>query len=151
MELCDWYAKRDKVFCQLYNSPRNLTSPSIQNELIEIAAFQVQNEILKRIIKNDFYTILVDEVRSFKQEQMTIFDIYTIYTLIFTQQVAIYTHIKFFLQKCGIYEVPIVAQGYNGAAVMSGSENRVQSKIRKDHLSHRQLIYTTWLISEIWF
>ena len=31
LELCDWYAKRDKVFCQLYNSPRNLTSPSIQN------------------------------------------------------------------------------------------------------------------------
>ena len=59
LELCDWYAKRDKVFCQLYNSLRNLTSPSIQNELIEIAAFQVQNEILKRIIKNGFYTILV--------------------------------------------------------------------------------------------
>ena len=59
LELCDWYAKRDKVFCQLYNSLRNLTSPSIQNELIEIAAFQVQNEILKRTIKNGFYTNLV--------------------------------------------------------------------------------------------
>ena len=49
--------------------------------------------------------------------------------------VAIYTHIKFFLQKCGIYEVPIVAQGYDGAAVMFESENGVQSKIRKDHPS----------------
>ena len=29
----------------------------------------------------------------------------------------------------------IVAQGYDGAAVMSGSENGVQSKIRKDHPS----------------
>ena len=28
---------------------------------------------------------------------------------------------------------PIVAQGYDGADVMSGSENEVQSKIRKDH------------------
>ena len=72
MELCDWYAKRYNVFCLLYNSPRNLTSPSIQNELIEIAAFQVQNEILKQIIENGFYTILVDEARSFNQEQMTI-------------------------------------------------------------------------------
>ena len=49
--------------------------------------------------------------------------------------VALYTHIKFFFQKCGIYEVPIVAQGYDGAAIMSGSENGVQSKIRKDHPS----------------
>ena len=72
LELCDLYAKRDKVFCQQYNSPRNLSSPSIQNELIEIAAFQVQNEILKQIIEKGFYTIPVDEARSFKQEQMTI-------------------------------------------------------------------------------
>ena len=49
--------------------------------------------------------------------------------------VAIYTHIKFFLQKDEIYELPIVAQGYDGAAVMSGSENGVQSKIRKDYPS----------------
>ena len=28
-----------------------------------------------------------------------------------------------------------MAQGYNGAAVMSGSKNGVQSKIRKDHPS----------------
>ena len=49
--------------------------------------------------------------------------------------VAVYTHFKFFLQKCGIYELPIVAQGYDGAAVMSGSENGVQSKIRKDYPS----------------
>ena len=49
--------------------------------------------------------------------------------------VAIYTHITFFLQKCGIYELPIVVQGYDGAAVMSGSVNGVQSKIRKDHPS----------------
>ena len=47
--------------------------------------------------------------------------------------VAIYTHIKFFSQKCGIYELPIAAQGYNGAAVISRSENGVQSNIRKDH------------------
>ena len=49
--------------------------------------------------------------------------------------VAIYTHINFFLQKCGIYKLPLVAQGYDGAAVVSGSENGVQSKIRKDHPS----------------
>ena len=54
LELCDWCAKRDKVFCQLCNSPRNLTSPSIQNELIEIAAFQVQNENIEANYKKWF-------------------------------------------------------------------------------------------------
>ena len=148
MELCNWFSKRDKVFYQLYNSPCNLTSPCIQNELIEIAAFQVQNEILKRIIENGFCTILVDAARSFKQEQMTIC-VRFVNALDLNMEerfvgfvncskkadaVAIYIHIKFFLQNCGIYELPIVAQGYDGAAVMSGSENRVQSKIRKDFL-----------------
>ena len=149
MELCNWFSKRDKVLYQLYNSPRNLTSPSIQNELIEIAAFQVQNEILKRIIENSFCTILVDAARPFKQEQMTIcvrfvnaLDLNMEERLVGfvncskkADAVAIYIHIKFFLQKCGIYELPIVAQGYDGAAVISGSENGVQSKIRKDFLS----------------
>ena len=149
MKLCDWYAKRNKIFYQLCNSPRNLTGPSIQNELIEIAAFQVQNEILKRIIKNGFYTILVDVAQLFKQEQMTIcvrfvnaLDLNVEERFIGfvncskkADAVAIYTHIKLFLQKYGIYDLPIVAQGYDGAAVMSGSENGVQSNIRKDHLS----------------
>ena len=149
MELCDWYAKPDKVFCQLYNSPRYLTSPSIQHKLIKIAAFQVQNEILKRIIENGFYTILVDEARSFKQEQMTIcvrfvnaLDLNVEERIVGfvncskkADTVAIYINIKFFLQKCGIYELWIVAQGYDSAAVMSRSKNGVQSKIRKDHPS----------------
>ena len=129
LELCDWYAKRDKVFCQLYNSPRNFTSPSIQNKLIEIAAFQVQNEILKRIIENGFYTNFEDEARSFKQEQMTICVRFVNALDLNVEErfvgfvnsskkvdaVAIYYHIKFFLQKGGIYELPIVAQGYDGA------------------------------------
>ena len=60
--------------------------------------------------------------------------------------VAIYTHINFFLQKCGIYELPIVAQEYDGAAVMSGSENRGQSKIRKDHPS---AVYITYMAHKL--
>ena len=147
MELCDWFSKRDKVFCQLHNSPRNLTSPSIQNELIEIAVFQVQSEILKRIIENGFYTILVEEARSFKQEQMTIYvrfvnaldlnveERFVGFVNCSKKADAVAIHIKFFLQKCEIYELPRVARGYDGAAVMSGSENGVQSKMQKDHRS----------------
>ena len=78
--------------------------------------FQVQNEILRRIIKNGFYTILVDEARSFKQDQMTICVRFVNVLDLNVEErfvgfancskkadaVAIYTHIKFFLQKCGI-------------------------------------------------
>ena len=149
LELCNGFSKRYKVFYQQYNSPRNLTSPSIQNELIEIATFQVQNEILKRIFENGFYTILVNAARSFKQEQMTIcvrfvnaLDLnmeerFVGFVNCFKKAdaVAIYIHIKFFLQKCEIYKLPIVAPGYDGASFMSGRENRVQTKIRKDFLS----------------
>ena len=41
----------------------------MQNELIEIAAFQAQNEILKRIIENGFCTLLVDEARSLNKSK----------------------------------------------------------------------------------
>ena len=104
---------------------------------------------MKQIFENGFYTIFVDEARSFKEEQMTTC-VHFVNALDLNVKerfvgfvncskkldaVAIYTRIKFFLQKCGNYELPIVAQGYDGAAVMSRSKNGVQSKIRKDHPS----------------
>ena len=104
---------------------------------------------MKRFIENGFYTILVAEARSFKKEQITICVRFVNALDLNVEErfvgfvncskkadaVATYTHIKFFLQKCGIYELPIVAQAYDGAAVMSGSKNGVQSKIRNDYPS----------------
>ncbi|XP_034065943.1 zinc finger MYM-type protein 1-like isoform X2 [Gymnodraco acuticeps] len=72
LELCKWFSKRNTVFSSRLNGPFNLTSHDTQNELLEIAAKQVQNIIIRSIEDNGFYTILVDEARSFKQEQMTV-------------------------------------------------------------------------------
>ena len=149
LELRDWHAKSDSSFRTIYLSARNLTSPAIQNEIAGIAAFKVRKVIIDLIRKSGFYTILVDEARSHKQEQMTICARYVNAHNFNIEErflgfadcskkadaVAIYTHIKSFLQECGIYDIPIVAQGYDGAAVMSGSENGVQSKLRQDHPS----------------
>lgn len=47
----------------------------------------------------------------------------------------IYGHVKNFLDVCGIYTLPIVAQSYDGAAVMTGHVNGVQQKMHQDHPS----------------
>lgn len=46
---------------------------------------------------------------------------------------ALYGLIKQFLEQCGLFSLPIVAQSYDGAAVMSGHVNGVQQKLRQDH------------------
>ena len=37
------------------------------------------------------------------------------------------------MQNLGIYEIPIIAQAYDGASVMSGIHNGLHMKIKKDH------------------
>ena len=160
LELCDWYAKRDKIFCQLYNSPRNLTSPSIQNELIEIAAFQVQNEILKRIIENGFYTILVDETRSFKQEQMIIY-------VRFVNALDLNVEERFVAfvncsRKADAVAINTLASNFSCRSVeftnyrlwrkdtmvlLSCPEAKMKFNQRYEKIFHRQVVYTAWLIS----
>lgn len=38
-----------------------------------------------------------------------------------------------FIESCNLNSVPIIAQSYDGAAVMSGNKNGVQSKVRSKH------------------
>ncbi|CAK6965167.1 zinc finger MYM-type protein 1-like [Scomber scombrus] len=48
---------------------------------------------------------------------------------------AIHGHVKQFLEGCGLYSLPIVAQCYDGAAVMSGHVSGVQAQLLGDHPS----------------
>ncbi len=94
-----------------------------------------------------FFTVLVDEACSFKEEQMAVCVRYTERLEIKERflgfidcseradATGIYGHIKHFLDACGIYTLPIIAQSYDGAAVMSGHINGVQQKLRQDHPS----------------
>lgn len=56
---------------RLLDCPFNLTSHNTQNDLLKIAAKTVKNNIIRSVEENRFYTVVVDEACSFKQEQMT--------------------------------------------------------------------------------
>uniref|UniRef100_H2ZZ42 DUF4371 domain-containing protein n=1 Tax=Latimeria chalumnae TaxID=7897 RepID=H2ZZ42_LATCH len=105
LELCDLFARYDEAFAKKLSGSFNLTGHATQNELLEIAADIVKSNIIEKIQENVFFTILVDEACSFKQEQMTVW----------------------------IANIPIVAQCYDGAAVMTGHVNGVQQKMLQDY------------------
>ena len=62
--------------------------------------------------------------------------------------------IKSFLEKIGIFAIPIVSQSYDGAAVMSGVANGLQKLLTNYHphaiyihfISHRLNFYTNKLV-----
>lgn len=147
LEFCKWYSKHNEAFSSRLQMPFNLTSHDAQNELLEIAATSVKKKIIHSVEENGFYTVLVDEARSFKQEQMTVCLRYAEGLEIKERfigfvdcsegadAVALFGQIKQCLEQCGLYSLPIVAQSYDGAAVMSGHVNGVQTKLRQDHPS----------------
>lgn len=51
-----------------------------------------------------------------------------------------------FLDKLNLKDIPILAQSYDGASVMSGKRNGVQAKLQ---VQHPQAIYTHWLAHRV--
>lgn len=50
LELCNWYARRDKAFCTRLNANlMNLMSPDTQNKFLEIASCLVKDKIIHGI------------------------------------------------------------------------------------------------------
>ncbi|XP_030047652.1 uncharacterized protein LOC115461718 [Microcaecilia unicolor] len=145
LELCNLFSKYDEAFARKLKGSFNLLGHRTQNELLQIAADSVKAKIIQKVQENGFFTLLVDEARSFKQEEMTVYVRYTENLEIKERFLglidcsergdanAIYQHIKHFLQVSGIADLPIVAQCYDGAAVMAGHVNGVQQKILQDH------------------
>uniref|UniRef100_H2ZUZ1 HAT C-terminal dimerisation domain-containing protein n=1 Tax=Latimeria chalumnae TaxID=7897 RepID=H2ZUZ1_LATCH len=145
LELCDLLARYDEVFAKKLSGSFSLTGHVTQNKLSEIAADIVKSNIIEKVQENVFFTILVDEARSFKQEQMTVCVRYTENLEIKERFLgfvdcfkrgdadAIYQNIKQFLELSGIANIPIVAQCYDGVAVMAGHINEVQQKILQDY------------------
>ncbi len=56
LELCNWYARRDKAFCTRLNAPFILTSPDTHNYFLEIAACLVKDKIIHGI-KEKFFQL----------------------------------------------------------------------------------------------
>ncbi|XP_060855121.1 zinc finger MYM-type protein 1-like [Metopolophium dirhodum] len=143
-EMCELFAKHLPSFNEIHERKINLTSWQIQEDIIDICANLVNKEIFKQITETGFFAIMCDEARCFKEEQLSICVRYSVKFQVFerflgfvnvsTGQDAshIVSAIFYFFEKhkVDMNAVKIIAQSYDGASVMSGHLNGVQSKIK---------------------
>ena len=144
-ELCNLFAFYDSDFKKKLDGKFNYNSPRIQNELLNISAALIRKQIIKEIIDAGFYTLMVDEAKLHRTEQLTICVRYCINLqpverfLCFIdcssnrKAESLYNIIKVALTEFGIYNIPIIAQCYDGASVMSGNLTGVKTQIMNDH------------------
>lgn len=145
-ELCEVFAKYDHEFAEMYEQKKgNYASHRTQNELLSICGSTVRDMICQEIRESGFFALMLDEARSFKTEQLSL-------SVRYTHSFHVYERfLKFIdcsssrdaeslkkivvneLKSLGIDEVPIVAQTYDGASVMSGEKGGLQAKIREIH------------------
>jgi Domain of unknown function (DUF4371) len=129
--------------CQAMPSNAKYTSPEIQNELISIAAGKIRDEATDAL----FIAIMVDDYKdTSRKEQMSICVRYThLPSLTVHEEFLMLKHmiavdakslsevILSSLAALGLGSCIIVAQCYEGVAVMSGRVNGIQANIRQLH------------------
>ena len=142
LEMCSWYSQYDSEFKSMQSNYFNSTSPDFQNEIIEICANLVHAELAGTVQDTGFFSIMADEARSSKTEQLSI-------CIRYTEQLEIKERFLCFidcsasrdaagivdaintgLEMGGLKNIPIVAQSYDGASVMSGHLSGVQQRIK---------------------
>lgn len=125
--------------------PKNAkyTSNLIQNDILEAAAIVVDRSIVNGIKKgSDIFNIIADEARDIgKDEQMSLCIRYVSdciikerflgFILLKDLDESLFDTIHKFLVKVNLDITKCIAQSYDGASVMSGYNNGVQSKIRE--------------------
>ncbi|XP_029347858.1 zinc finger MYM-type protein 1-like [Acyrthosiphon pisum] len=143
-EACVLLSKCNEDFSTIFNEKTNYTSWSIQNDLINISAQMIKNTIVNELIESGFFSVMCDEARCFRQEQMSICVRYTKNLKVYERFLgfidvsenqnadALATAMISFFEINKI-NVPIVAQAYDGANVMSGKFNGVQQKIKSKY------------------
>src|SRR5258708_10334009 len=72
LEVCDFMSTYIESFREKQQSYFNCTSPEFQNDIINICSTAVRNEIVEGIRKVGFFTIMADEARSSKTEQLSL-------------------------------------------------------------------------------
>ena len=98
-------------------------SPKIQNELIQILSFAVQNEIIEELKEAGFYSVITDTTQDLsKMDQMSqIFRYVVIHKDVYDHSDAGLTDKTFeIIEEKGLSVKMCRGQGYDGAAVMSG-------------------------------
>ncbi|XP_008189538.1 zinc finger MYM-type protein 1-like, partial [Acyrthosiphon pisum] len=139
-ETCDLLAKNCPEFEEKYSNTTNFTSHLIQDELVNLSAASILSKITEEIKCNKVFGIMIDEARCFKEEQMSVCVRYTVglnvverflgFVDVSENQNAesLCAKIFEFLTENQLDKYHIVAQSYDGASVMSGKFNGVQSK-----------------------
>lgn len=145
-EILTLVAKHDPVVAErLFHGPRNAvyTSPRIQNDIINIMASIVRQQICTSVQKAAYYSILADETKDMsKQEQLSIVIRYVecdriverFLTFVIASDLDAEHLSKYILDTLTLYNLDvsmIVSQGYDGASVMSGCCSGVQQRIRE--------------------
>ncbi|XP_063597893.1 zinc finger MYM-type protein 1-like [Penaeus indicus] len=131
-------------FLQNHNPPSNATSPVSQNEMIECCAQEVTSVIVSEITRSKMYSIMADEARDGRSEQLAVCVRYVsegdvkerflaLSELMSFDAQSIADKLQEQLQINGLAHVKCVAQTYDGAAVMSGPIRGVQARFRRLH------------------
>uniref|UniRef100_A0A8C6LXF4 DUF4371 domain-containing protein n=1 Tax=Nothobranchius furzeri TaxID=105023 RepID=A0A8C6LXF4_NOTFU len=133
-------------FLPNHNRPSNATytSPVSQNEMIECCAQEVTSVIVSEIKHSKMYSIMADEARDGRSEQLAVCVRYVsegevkerflaLSELISFDAKSIVDKLQHHLQINGLANVKCIAQTYDGAAVMSGTTGGVQAHFRRLH------------------
>ncbi|CAH0563144.1 unnamed protein product [Brassicogethes aeneus] len=158
LEVAELFSVYDTTFLSYFSKNISYCSPKVQNEIIEIIAQLSLQKIVSEIKSCGFFTLMADETRSFKEEQLSIVvrfskdlevekrflsfincsnsrDAQSLANIIFD-----------FLEKSSLGDIPIVGQSYDGASVMSGKHKGLQALIKEKHPS---VIYTHCLAHKL--
>ena len=136
-EILSLVAKHDPVVAEkFFHGPRNAfyTSPKIQNNIINIMANMVRQQICTSVQQAGYYSILADETKDMnKQEQLSIVIRYLddnthsiverFLTFVIASNLSAEHLSKYILDTLTHYNMDvnmIVSQGYDGASVISG-------------------------------
>ncbi|CAI6354560.1 unnamed protein product [Macrosiphum euphorbiae] len=142
-EMCSFFSKYDSEFNRMFSNSISYSSPKIQNEIIAICSQNVKDTIFSEIKETGFFSIMCDDARCHKEEQMSICVRYTKKFQVFERFLgfidvsqkqdseSLTSAILNFLEQSNIQNIPIVAQSYDGAAVMSGKRAGVQTKLKE--------------------
>lgn len=145
LEIAENFSKYDASFKLHFNKPKNYCSSTIQNEIIEISANVVINTITENVKVSGFFSLMVDEARCYKEEQLSITIRYAknleveerflgfVDCSINRDSTALQKLILEFLETKKLSNIPIIGQSYDGANVMSGFKNGLQAKIKESN------------------
>lgn len=145
LEIMELLSEKDSVIkSHLSSKSAKYTSPSIQNELLEIMSQIILSEICVEIRQSVWYSIMVDESKDMSgNEQLSVVVRYLYDNSIHEEFLGfirlhelnaeyLKNSICTLLLACGIEATNCVGQTYDGASVMSGSNAGVQTLFRQD-------------------